>query len=320
MNWIDWLIILFILIALVDGYIRGFLLQFIELTAFTLAIILGLLWYRGLADWLIQSSGMSALIAKPVAFLGIWLAIDIGFSAFLRFGYRRLPKIFTTSWWNRTAGFLPAFIKSVAYLGLALTILLSLPFSSVIKAPIEQSVLSRLVVSRTNFLIHALERSLGGSITQTFNFLTTPGEVSEQPTEVTPVPPESLAVEPELEQRMLVLLNEERTKAGLGSLTMDDELRPVARAHSRDMWVRGFFDHINPDGQDPFHRMEAAGVEFLNAGENLALAPSVEIGHYGLMRSPSHRDNILSPDFSRVGIGIISAGVDGLMITQNFRN
>jgi uncharacterized protein YkwD len=38
------------------------------------------------------------------------------------------------------------------------------------------------------------------------------------------------------------------------------------------------------------------------------------------MNSPGHRENILRPEFGRVGIGILDAGVQGLMITQNFRD
>jgi len=320
LNWVDLLIAVLILIALGDGFIRGFLIQFIELAAFIIAISVGLTWYRSLADWLIGVLGLSALLAKPVAFLGLWLAVDLALSFGLRFVYQRLPKIFIHSLPNRIAGVLPAFLKSVAYLGLALTVVLSLPFSSQFKRPIESSRFASEIVLRTNALVHTLERSLGGSIAQTFNFLTT-GETShEPPTTLTPVAADRLQEETALEEEMLSLVNEERQRAGLGVLVADNELRAVARAHSRDMWIRGFFDHINPDGQDPFDRIRAANIVFVNAGENLALAPSIDIAHFGLMRSPTHRDNILSDAFGRVGIGVISAGVDGLMVTQNFAN
>jgi uncharacterized protein YkwD len=53
-------------------------------------------------------------------------------------------------------------------------------------------------------------------------------------------------------------------------------------------------------------------------GENLALAPSVDLAHIGLMNSPSHRENILDPNFKRIGIGIIDADPYGKMITQVF--
>ena len=52
--------------------------------------------------------------------------------------------------------------------------------------------------------------------------------------------------------------------------------------------------------------------------ENLALAPNVDIAHKGLMNSPGHRANILSPSFGRVGIGVIDGGGYGKMFAQEF--
>jgi uncharacterized protein YkwD len=66
--------------------------------------------------------------------------------------------------------------------------------------------------------------------------------------------------------------------------------------------------------------MRQDNISFLTAGENLALARSVQVAHTGLMNSPGHRANILRPQFGRVGIGIMDGGLRGLMVTQNFRN
>ena len=131
---------------------------------------------------------------------------------------------------------------------------------------------------------------------------------------------ESVRARPDLEAQMLELVNAERAAAGLGPVAPDPELTEVARAHSADMFARGYFAHVSPDGLDPFDRMKRAGVTFRTAGENLALAPTVRIAHTGLMNSPGHRANILRPPFGRVGIGIMDGGRRGLMVTQNFRN
>jgi uncharacterized protein YkwD len=66
--------------------------------------------------------------------------------------------------------------------------------------------------------------------------------------------------------------------------------------------------------------MRSANVRFITAGENLALAPTLQIAHTGLMNSPGHRANILRREFGRVGIGIMDGGMRGLMISQEFRN
>jgi uncharacterized protein YkwD len=125
---------------------------------------------------------------------------------------------------------------------------------------------------------------------------------------------------PSLEEAMLKMVNKERVERGLKPLAADPELTTVARAHSQDMFIRGYFAHRNPDNKGPFDRMKAAGVRFSAAGENLALAQTLEIAHQNLMNSPGHRANILSPDFGRLGIGVMDGGFYGLMISQEFRN
>ena len=125
---------------------------------------------------------------------------------------------------------------------------------------------------------------------------------------------------PDLEARMLQLVNQERAAKGQRALRADPELRDVARAHSRDMLVRGYFSHVTPEGKDPFDRLRQANVKYLSAGENLAFAPSLPQLHQTLMNSPGHRANILRAAFGRVGIGIMDGGRRGQMVTQEFRN
>jgi uncharacterized protein YkwD len=118
----------------------------------------------------------------------------------------------------------------------------------------------------------------------------------------------------------LMLINDERAKQGLKALKADTEIQVVARKHSADMFARGYFSHITPEGKDPFDRIRAGRVKFLAAGENLALAQTLSIAHTGLMNSPGHRANILHTSFGRLGIAVLDGGIRGLMITQNFRN
>jgi uncharacterized protein YkwD len=94
----------------------------------------------------------------------------------------------------------------------------------------------------------------------------------------------------------------------------------VARAHSTDMFARGYFSHYAPDGASMDDRLRRHEVRYRIAGENLALARSLTMAHEGLMKSPGHRANILRPQFGRVGIGVLDGGRHGLMVTQNFRD
>jgi uncharacterized protein YkwD len=109
---------------------------------------------------------------------------------------------------------------------------------------------------------------------------------------------------------ILCLLNRERAGHGLASLRRNSTLELASQRHSDDMAVRDFFAHETPDGVDPGARMAAAGypVDAVMTGENLAWgsgpkATPVRIVQ-GWMNSPGHRENILRPQYTEVGVGV----------------
>ena len=115
---------------------------------------------------------------------------------------------------------------------------------------------------------------------------------------------------------MLALVNVQRAAAGCGALTADSALAAVARAHSADMRDRGFFDHVNPDGLDPFDRAERAGVSA--RAENIASGqPDPAAVMDAWMNSAGHRANILNCSLNRLGVGIAD-GSGGPWWTQLF--
>ncbi|MGH2500680.1 MAG: CAP domain-containing protein, partial [Candidatus Limnocylindria bacterium] len=120
------------------------------------------------------------------------------------------------------------------------------------------------------------------------------------------------------ERALAELVNEARRAHGLPALTIDPRLVAVARAHSTEMFRLEYFGHQSPVSGSPFDRLDAAEIAYTRAGENLAYAHSVAIAHRGLMDSPGHRANILRPEFTRIGVGAISAGPYGRMFTQLF--
>jgi len=55
---------------------------------------------------------------------------------------------------------------------------------------------------------------------------------------------------------MLSMINKERTSRGLKPLADDPEMVTVARAHSNDMFEKGYFAHVDAEGKNPFQRMK----------------------------------------------------------------
>lgn len=116
------------------------------------------------------------------------------------------------------------------------------------------------------------------------------------------------------EQKMVDLVNQERAKAGVAALKVDTELSRVARIKSQDMKDNNYFSHTSPTYGSPFEMMKSFGIKYRAAGENLAKHGSVDSAHVGLMNSEGHRKNILNPNFTHIGIGI----VDNRYYTQMF--
>lgn len=120
------------------------------------------------------------------------------------------------------------------------------------------------------------------------------------------------------ESEMLNLVNQARAADNLPALAADTELANVARIKSQDMIDNNYFSHNSPTYGSPFDMLKNFGVKYIKAGENIAGNRGVKEAHEALMNSPGHRKNIMSPDYTHIGIGIKEGGQYGNMFTQLF--
>lgn len=116
---------------------------------------------------------------------------------------------------------------------------------------------------------------------------------------------------------LLNLINQARAQQDLNPVTLDTELSTLAKAHNTDMLSNDYLAHINLLGQSPNDRRIAAGIPN-PVGENIALTTSVIHGHHGFMRSAVHRDNILTPEWSKVGLSVLKNSEGYVYITEEF--
>ncbi|MDF2959403.1 MAG: hypothetical protein K0S39_1138 [Paenibacillus sp.] len=145
----------------------------------------------------------------------------------------------------------------------------------------------------------------------------TPAPTPAPSPEPEPSPPASNGLTAE-EQQMVDLVNQARKEAGLTPLSVNTELSKVARLKSQDMVDKNYFSHQSPTYGSPFEMMKQFGISYSTAGENIACNQTVTAAHQALMNSPGHRANILSKDFTEIGIGIVDGGSCGKMFTQQF--
>jgi uncharacterized YkwD family protein len=121
------------------------------------------------------------------------------------------------------------------------------------------------------------------------------------------------------EKQMLDLVNQERAKQGIAPLKINADLEKLARMKAQDMIDKNYFSHQSPTYGSPFDMMNKYGVKYNTAGENIAGNSSVQAAHTALMNSAGHRQNILNPNFTEVGIGIVDGGPYGKMFVQMFK-
>jgi uncharacterized protein YkwD len=147
-------------------------------------------------------------------------------------------------------------------------------------------------------------------------------------------PPASITVEPDeddtrpvkdgpdAETRMLALVNRDRAAHSLPPLAQAGDVAAVARAHSLEMRETGVVAHVSPMTGSAADRVRAAGIRTPVVLENIARAYGVAEAQSGLMNSPGHRANILSPEATHLGVGIVLgeevAGRRELFVTQVF--
>jgi len=308
-----------VLLSVLNGWRRGFILGLLDLAGWTLSLLAALRFYRPLANQLgISVDFWTQAWDAPIAFLLIAFIAGAVVHLISYSFLRRLSKDVHERLLNKVLGIVLGLASGVITAAIVSAVLLAIPFGEGFRERARNSALVNGLAAYTERLETAIVPVFRDAIAETLNLLTIRPESNERV-----LLPYKVAVSrprPELEAEMLKLINRERAAAGLAPLATDPELTPVARQHSSDMFARGYFSHVTPENRDPFDRIREANVNFINAGENLALARTLKLAHTGLMNSPGHRANILHKDFGRVGIGIMDGGIRGLMITQNFRN
>jgi uncharacterized YkwD family protein/spore coat assembly protein SafA len=122
-----------------------------------------------------------------------------------------------------------------------------------------------------------------------------------------------------IEHDVIELCNRERAKAGLPALRPDWQVSRVARHKSQDMRDKGYFSHTSPTYGSPFNMLKAYDVTYRAAGENIAQGqPAASDVVRAWMNSEGHRKNILSRNYTHIGVGYVAGGSGRHYWTQMF--
>jgi len=318
MNIVDILLVAVVVLSVWSGYQRGFVQGLFDIATWLCSLLLTLRLYPFAVDWMERHAASDSMWTIPLAFLITFLLLRLVVGMITGWVLGAVPFEVHTHLVNRSLGVVPGLFNGLIYAALLATFLLIVPLSETISAGARESRLANKLSEPVAYVEDKLSPVFDEAVRKTMSKMTV--EPHSEKFIKLPYTVKNAKPRPDLEARMLDLINEERTKQGLSALKADTEMQVVARAHAADMFARGYFSHYTPEKKDPFDRMRERHVKFLTAGENLSLARSLVMAHEGLMNSPGHRANILQPAFGRVGIGILDGGIYGIMVTQNFRN
>lgn len=318
MNYVDIILLLVIALAVWGGWRKGFIIGSANLIAWIGSLLAGFFFYQYAGNFLKEAFPRLGVWTLPISFLSLVVLSRLLLGGLFNVILRSTSQETHSHGVNRFLGIFPGFITGVIYTTIIAALLLTVPLMYGITQKARESSLTKRLAVNVGWLDEKLSPIFDEAVKKSLSRTTVEPESDE--TVKLNFKVKDAAARPDLEMKMLQLVNQERTKRGLKPLQWDPEILPVARAHSQDMFARGYFSHYTLEGKDPFDRMKAGGIKYFSAGENLALGPTLSICHEGLMNSPGHKANILNPTYGRVGIGILDGGPYGLMISQEFRN
>ncbi|MGN1338720.1 MAG: chitobiase/beta-hexosaminidase C-terminal domain-containing protein [Oscillospiraceae bacterium] len=111
-----------------------------------------------------------------------------------------------------------------------------------------------------------------------------------------------ILTEEQYAEEVVRLVNIEREKYGLSPLRTNKKLMDTAQLRAQELTE--YYDHTRPDGSRCFTALSQAGLNYRSAGENIAAgysSPKAVVD--GWMNSAGHRNNILSTQFTEIGVG-----------------
>lgn len=322
MNWVDLIIIGTLIFFALEAVGRPLLLELLDFVSFLVAFFVSFGYYNLPSHFFESQFKIPHGLGLVLGFMSMWFLSELIFFLLVRI---ILPKILASRSWpkikfkgSRFLAIIPAVLRGLIFIALTLVLLATFPIQPSIKKGVLDSKIGSVILKNAYALEEPVKEVFGGVSEDSLTFLTIKPKTDErvdlgfQTTE--------FKIDEQAEIKMFELVNKERASRGVKTLSFDNSLREVGRGHSADMFRRGYFSHYSPEGKTVADRAEAAGIDFLIIGENLAYAPNVDLAHKGLMNSEGHRANILSEDYNKVGIGVMDGGIYGEMFTQVFSN
>lgn len=319
---IDALIVALAVLLAVRGWFRGLVREAMDLVGLVLGIVAAFRLAGPVGRLVEGISNVSPDVARLVGGLVVLVAVGVAAALAAHFLAPRVrwPGLNLA---NRAGGT----VLAVAWGGFAAIVLLSLltvlPVPAAVTRQLDSSAITGFLTNPVGAPQAAFRHLSGDRVVEALlNLNRLVGErrvvvEGDESVALEPAEPGDLDLDSEAATGIFDLLNRARLDAGEDPLAWSAALAVVAEGHAVEMYTGGYFSHRSPLAGTVGDRLQAAGITYVVAGENLALAATISEVHDGLMSSPGHRENILRAEFRRVGVAVV-AGPLGLMAVQIF--
>ena len=320
-DYIELFVYIFIVFFVINGWKKGFLLQFFYLMVLLISIALSFRYSDQvgsyISSWFNSNIQLSEIFGGVLIFITV-LTVSSFFQNFLANNKKQRDV------GNKLLGGFVSLLVSNLILTLIFTITSIISVPQFFEDTIENSNLVSFYTDTSGTPQQALELITGTDLIKVVSRIKdltgkSSVVVGEQGCiEIPKYSLSNLSNNNEQKDKLYALLLTERSNQNLAPLELSEKLSDIALNYAYTMYQDGFWCHKNPkNGELVGDRLSKQGFPYIDIGENLALSSSVRSGHISLMNSESHKNTILDNEFKRVGIGIVS-GPLGLIIVQIF--
>ena len=320
-EYIELFVYIFIVFFVINGWKKGFLLQFFYLMVLLISIALSFRYSDQvgsyISSWFNSNIQLSEIFGGVLIFITV-LTVSSFFQNFLANNKKQRDV------GNKLLGGFVSLLVSNLILTLIFTITSILSVPQFFEDTLENSNLVSFYTDTSGTPQQALELITGPDLIKVVSRIKdltgkSSVVVGEQGCiEIPKYSLSNLSNNNEQKDELYELLLTERSNQNLAPLELSEKLSNIALNYAYVMYQDGFWCHKNPkNGELVGDRLSKQGFPYIDIGENLALSSSVRSGHISLMNSESHKNTILDNEFKRVGIGIVS-GPLGLIIVQIF--
>ena len=320
-EYIELFVYIFIVFFVINGWKKGFLLQFFYLMVLLISIALSFRYSDQvgsyISSWFNSNIQLSEIFGGVLIFITV-LTVSSFFQNFLVNNKKQRDV------GNKLLGGFVSLLVSNLILTLIFTITSIISVPQFFEDTIENSNLVSFYTDTSGTPQQALELITGTDLIKVVSRIKdltgkSSVVVGEQGCiEIPKYSLSNLSNNNDEKDELYALLLTERSNQNLAPLELSEKLSVIALNYAYTMYQDGFWCHKNPkNGELVGDRLSKQGFPYIDIGENLALSSSVRSGHISLMNSESHKNTILDNEFKRVGIGIVS-GPLGLIIVQIF--